>query len=394
MFFTFLNKDEVNYLDLPLIRKYPPDRVLLYFYNSTITIPVETYTELLSIVESGRAGQYLLRWYRLFEEIGLLEDADFFIANEYLDVIGPYYYPTTNSRVYFVKEMPNEEKYFTINDYESLNSFQALPNINKELQGYYKNRRNAKKSAKNKDELIKDIDMCLKSFREIKLINQHINFINKLLESRYNIVSQIDLMPIMPDNIPIKPHNIKGSTIAKENVIPFTKIKLKRKAEIAPPSFNYDTKVYLIKYREYEKACDRYKEILNNWHNICPEFLEKCYLDIEEAEQKLKKATETLETYNHIINKSYVHENYQDVFALEKFKHYMETGRAENLQDCMNILEDEKYWQDIKDSQLRIENTIYFLQSETDLTRFADENINKYLKQFHELAATTDNISD
>ncbi|NLJ72315.1 MAG: hypothetical protein GX333_04795, partial [Syntrophomonadaceae bacterium] len=63
-------------------------------------------------------------------------------------------------------------------------------------------------------------------------------------------------------------------------------------------------------------------------------------------------------------------------------------------QDCMNILEDEKYWQDIKDSQLRIENTIYFLQSETDLTRFADENINKYLKQFNEVAATMDNIND
>lgn len=394
MFFTFLNKGEVNYLDLTIIRKYPPDKILFYFYNSAITIPISTYTELISIIENEKAGQYLLRWYQLLHDLDTAEDIEAFRENEFLDIIGPYYYPATNTRLYFVKDYLDNEKYFTLEDFELLNSLLATPNSNKDLQAYYKNRRNAKKSAKNKEELLKDIEMCIKSFTETQILNQHINYLNKLLESRYSIVENNNLEPLMPDIIPVKPHILKENNVSKDNVISFTKIKLKRKTETTEASFNHDTKVYFIRYREYEKACDRYKLILSNWPDLSPAFLEKCYYDIEEAEEKLKKAAQTLDMYNQIIEKSYIHSDYQDTNTLEKFKYYLETGRADNLQDCMNLFEDERYWKDIKASQNRIENTIYFLQSETDLTRFADENINKYLKQFNEVAACIDEISD
>jgi len=49
-------------------------------------------------------------------------------------------------------------------------------------------------------------------------------------------------------------------------------------------------KIYLLRYREYEKACDRYKAILESWEDFCADFLERCYIDIEIAESKLKNA--------------------------------------------------------------------------------------------------------
>ena len=58
-----------------------------------------------------------------------------------------------------------------------------------------------------------------------------------------------------------------------------------------------------------------------------------------------------------------VHADYQDINTLSAFKHYLETGRANDLQDCMNLFEEERHWDEIKASQERIENTIYFLQN-------------------------------
>ncbi|NLB88117.1 MAG: hypothetical protein GX790_02665 [Syntrophomonadaceae bacterium] len=122
--------------------------------------------------------------------------------------------------------------------------------------------------------------------------------------------------------------------------------------------------------------------------------MDKCFEDIDVAEEKLKKANSILEIYNTILSKSFIHPDYQEISTLETFKYYLETGRANDLQDCMNLFEEERHWKEIKASQNRIENTIYFLQSETDLTRFADENINLYLRRFNEAAASLDKFND
>ncbi|HZJ85301.1 MAG TPA: hypothetical protein VFD02_07155 [Syntrophomonadaceae bacterium] len=395
MFFTFLNKENAHYLDLAVIRRYPPDKILFYYYNSAITFPLDTYLELLDTVDKEKPRQYLTRWFNLLEGLDVTEDMEFFEHNEFLTKIGPYYYPETNSRIYFTKETISPDKFLTVEDMEVLTTLQNYPAIAKEIQTYYKSRKNAKKTAKNKEDLLKDIDICLKSFAETEILGQHINFINKLLDSRYSIVEQINLEPMEPDNIPIKPQAVGGNVLPKDNIIPFSKIKRKSKNEISVGNtFNYDTKVYFIRYREYEKACDRYKLILSDWPNLYLDFLDKSYQDIDENEAKLEKANSALNIYNYIIHKSYVHADYQDLATLEKFKSFLETGRANNLQDCMNLFEDEKYWKDIRASQDRIENTIYFLQSETDLTRFADENISKYLQQFNETAAHLEELND
>ena len=389
MFFTFLNKENVHCVDLAVMKKYAPEKVLFYYYNSGLTISIRTCAELIATAESEQASKTLMKWHQLLTQLEVLSDFSHFEQNEYLTNLGPYYHPHTNSRLYLTKDHIALSNNLNPEDMEILMGLHKTPEVNKELHAYYKNRRNSKKVSKNKEDLLKDVEMCIKSLNETEALNQHINYINKLLESRYALVEQTDLAPMEPDNVPVKPLSNIDNYVKPDNVIPFTKIKIKKKTEKNEgASFNHDTKVYFIRYREYEKACDRYKALLSEWPTLYQTFIDKCFRDIDMAEEKLKKANSALEIYNTIILKSYVQPNYQDVRILEKFKYYLETGRANDLQECMNLFEEERCWKDIKASQNRIENTIYFLQSETDLTRFADENLNQYLKQFNEAAAS------
>lgn len=393
MFFTFLDKENPNWVDLSVMETYTPDEVLYFYYNSSLYIKLSTYSELLAAQGQENTNINLNEWFMLFEQLNVQEDLDILQENEYLSEQGPYYYLPTNTRIYFTKEDLLPYNQLTTEDMETLLNLSEPIEIDSELHKYYKSRKNAKKSPKNKEELLKDVEMCIKSLAATEALHKHINFLNKLLEKRYSLIEKSDLSPAQPDNIPIKPTPANEGNINKDNVIPFSRIR--KKPSNHTPSFNHDTKVYFIKYREFEKACERYKLALLDWSaNDYKVFMDKCIEDIDIAEEKLKKATSILEMYNTILSKSFVHPDYQEISTLETFKYYLETGRANDLQACMNLFEEERHWKEIKASQTRIENTIYFLQSETDLTRFADENINLYLRKFNESAASLDNIND
>lgn len=94
----------------------------------------------------------------------------------------------------------------------------------------------------------------------------------------------------------------------------------------------------------------------------------------------MNQALQALELYNTILDKSSVHADYQDVKILETFRYFLETGRASDLQECMNLYEEEKHWQEIKASQERIENTIYFLQNSSDQGLIASEQLDLLLR--------------
>jgi hypothetical protein len=258
-------------------------------------------------------------------------------------------------------------------------SFQTTPAPEQELHRYNKTRKNAKKVAKNKEELIEDLNMCIAALKETERLNKHINYLNKVLEMRCAIVEQEEVSPPEPDNLPDKPekpNDAERSTL--NNLIPFSRVRNKQSPK-NNCNYNHEMKIYFIRYREYEKACDRYKNALEIWGNLYTPFINRCMQDIQKAESQLKYTQKMLGVYNNIVNKSYVHADYQDIKTLTTFKHYLETGRAIDLQDCMNVFEEEKHWSEIKASQERIENTIYFLQSDNDNFRYADKKINEIL---------------
>ncbi len=109
--------------------------------------------------------------------------------------------------------------------------------------------------------------------------------------------------------------------------------------------------------------------------------MDNCFRDIEMAELNIKRSHKQLQIYNTILVKSFIHSIYQDTQTLSTFRHYLETGRAHNLQECMNIYEEECHWSEIKASQERIENTIYFLQGANEDYQTASQHIDQIIKR-------------
>jgi hypothetical protein len=394
VFFTFLNKDNPDYPDISLMTGYFPDVVLTYYYNSSLKIPLSIYLQLKQMAaENTDAGAPIREWEMFFDEISLDCDLENFISSEYIETIGPYYYPLTNTRIYLCKNIPNQTDVFTAEDMGILINLEHTPELNSELYSYYKSKKGNKKPAKNEAELIKELNMCLASLREIEKTNRHINFLNKFLEQRYAIVEHENLQPLEPDNLPDKPQKEEEKELPANNLIPFSLIVNRRKKvneKSHNNNFNYEMKVYIIRYREYEKACDRFKTMLENWSQYYEVLMDNCFRDIEMAEHKMKRAHKNLQVYNTILVKSSIHSIYQDTQTLTTFRHYLETGRAHNLQECMNLYEDECHWSEIKASQERIENTIYFLQGGNEDYRTASDHIDKIINRVnnksHELA--------
>jgi len=384
VFFTFLNKDNPIYPDISLMTGYYPDLVLTYYYNSQLKIPLSTYLQLKQIAaENTNAGAPIREWEMFFAEIDLDADLDSFSSNEYIWTIGPYYYPLTNTRIYLSKDTPTPAELLTTENLDYLISLEHTPELHSELYSYYKSRKGNKKAAKNESELIKDINMCLTSLREIEKVNRHINFLNKFLEQRYAVAEEENLQPAEPDNLPIKPLKEEERELPVSNLIPFNLIvnRKRKQTEKNSSNFNHDMKVYIIRYREYEKACDRFKAILENWSQYYEALMDNCFRDIEMAELNIKRSHKQLQVYNTILVKSFIHSIYQDTQTLSTFRHYLETGRTHNLQECMNLYEEECHWSEIKASQERIENTIYFLQGANEDYRTASAHIDQIIKR-------------
>lgn len=383
MFFIFLNKDDTHYIDISTLRQYTPSQVIFYFYNSFIKISVETYLQAKELSKDEQLDSPLNCWIELLDnELEASTDLSILQNNEYLNMIGPYYYPRTATRFYFTKENISANEIITAEDLSTIIFLDNTPPLDKGLYSYQKGRKSIKKSVKNINELIKDIDMCIASLQEIEKLNKHLNYLNKFLEKRYTIVEQKELLPPEPDTIPEKPKKADQNQDSANNIVPLNVISRRRKqSEKISNNFNHEMKVYFIKYREYEKACERYKTVLINWDQLYQELMDNCFRDIDLAEEKLRNSHKYLKIYNTIIEKSYVHADYQDIKSLNIFKSYLETGRANDIQDCMNLFEEDKHWNEIKASQERIENTIYFLQNSDEGTRFASEHFDQLFKR-------------
>ena len=97
-------------------------------------------------------------------------------------------------------------------------------------------------------------------------------------------------------------------------------------------------------------------------------------------ESKAKTARAGLVIYNNILNKSIIHADYRNRESLIHFKYYLETGRAAEIQECMNLYEEERHWAEIKESQARIENTISLMRSDDVDTSQLSQQMDNLIK--------------
>ena len=376
MFATFLNKEDRHSLDLSAFINYSPEQLMFYYYNSWINISMDTYLQMKEWLANGYGNSSNLEaWLNLIEEEMHVEsDLLNLQENEYLNSIGPYYFGPTCTQFYFSKLYTIEHEPLTSSDFAFLFNFNNIPHANKHLQKYSSSRKITKKIARNKDELIRDITMCILSLEQIENTNRFNSYLSLLLEERNGILAAYDTLPPEPAPVPDKPFKPAEPPSTLDRLLTMGISKRKQKDYQKKCSdYNRNMKIYFIRCREYEKACDRYKEALHDWNQYRGDFLKKCQHDLQELDDKRNEAQALLDIYHYIINKSFVHSNYQKLETLNSFKRYLETGRANDIQDCMNIYEEEQLWTEIKASQERIENTIHFLQSENDALSLASE---------------------
>ena len=381
MFKTFLDKTERQYLDLSTLLNYHPGQVLYYYYNSYIKLPLAVYIELTNLAKKERdLDAPIFAWLELFEDqLEITADILSLADSKFLHTIGPYYYPCTNSRFYFTKASAPAEV-ITAADINTFLELDASLPISREILSYSKTRRDGKKQ-KTIEDMIKDISMCIVSLTEIDKLEKHIIYLNKCLEQRYHIVEQEDFYPQEPDNLPEKPEKMVLPPRENNNLVSFILPGIwKKKYQDVYEHFSHDTKVYLIRYREFEKSLERFKKVLLEWNNHKWNLTDKCFEDIAVLESKAKTARAGLVIYNNILNKSIIHADYRNRESLIHFKYYLETGRAAEIQECMNLYEEERHWAEIKESQARIENTISLMRSDDVDTSQLSQQMDNLIK--------------
>jgi len=382
MFTTFLNKEDRHLLDLSVFIKYSPEELLFYYYNSCINMTLETYLEMKEWLGNCYGNpDNLIKWLDFMgQEIDAVQDLESMHESEYLNYIGPYYYVPTNTQFHIMRFNPIEHNPLTSADFDALFSLHKLPSADRPLHKYSQSRKTVKKAARSKDELIRDICMCAASLRKIENLNQYILYINKFLERRKAICNAAEICPPEPAPVPEKPQK-PADAPAKLKLL--DTIGIARRWPHNKPAYcadyNRKMKIYFIKCREHEKACERFKKARQDWGEYRESFLKKCQFDIKEASSVLKEILALQSVYKDVIRKSFIHPDYQEVDILNRFQRYLETGRADNLQGCMNIYEGERHWIDIKAGQERIENTIHYLQPENEALKLANQEIGRLI---------------
>lgn len=370
MFLTFLHKEDYHFLDLSVFINCSPEKIMFYYYNSFMRINLETYHQMKEWAMHDDSPKSCLNQWLEFLKVQMESRDDLMVLqeNEYLNEIGPYYYGPTNTRIYFYKLSSMSNEPLTSVDFAVLFNLDKSPAIDRRLQKYFKARKNINKPTRNREELVCDLDMCLEALHQIARMNLHCNYLNLLLNKRNELLLQEDLLPLEPEAMPAKPQKPEAPQLTFSSLLALNMSKTRQQEyEKACSDYKRRMKIYLIRYREYEKACERYKKALQDWEENHLLLIEKCIEHSEAVTAKLKTAQGLIEIYQTILSKSYIHPNYHQINPLTTCKHYLETGRANDLQACMNLYEEERYWREIKASQERIENTIHFLQGEIEI---------------------------
>ena len=139
MFATFINKEDRHNLDLSALISYKPDQLMFYYYNSWINISLETYLQLHEWYENGYGNQENLKlWIDLIDlEMNAGADLISMQDSEYLNSIGPYYYNSTGTQLFFIKSNLPEYETLTSNDFGILFDLHKIPTLDKRVQKYY-----------------------------------------------------------------------------------------------------------------------------------------------------------------------------------------------------------------------------------------------------------------
>ncbi|MGE5396275.1 MAG: hypothetical protein ACM3MK_01920 [Chitinophagales bacterium] len=388
MFRTFLNKEGYNNLDFSVFLEFSPDIVMEYFHHGIINLNLELYHELKrQFADPENYNENIPKWLLFIDKILEMEDdLENLAENPNLNCAGPAYYTKTNTRFFFSKDNPPEE---TINseDIHQLEELACTPCIDDLIAKYYATLKCKPSSKKSREELLYDLDICITALDVSNQINRQVEFQNHLIMEREKFLNAPYMVlaePSKPEDKPDKPQK-KNFTI--KAILNRNREKL-NSYSAACEQYNHNLKIYYIKYREYEKSCDRYKKALKEWETEKNHLINWSIEDIKKSKLKIKKGNRILKIYNEVLRSLDIHQYYLNLNALRSFRHFLESGRAATLQECMNLFETQLQWEQLRDSQARIERnilaTVYYISPEAAATKDDSSNTSAKLESIIE----------
>lgn len=370
MLLSFFGKDGNNNLDISVFLEYPPDIVLEFFQQSYVNISLSVYRELKDqFADPDNLNENIPKWVLFIDKLLDMEDSLFSLEeNRNLDFVGPAYYIKTNTRFFFYKTCFEHEG-ITAQDIAEMVELNSTPAINDLIAKHYATLKCKPASRKSREELLNDLQISITALEEIEHISRQIMFQRQLIEIReafLNAPYAALIEPEKPEDKPEKPvpkYSFMGGLLNPKSRAAF---------EAACQQYNHDLKVYYMKYREYEKACDRYKNALKDWESEKNYLINRSIEDIKKAKLKIKKGNRIIKIYNEVLTSLDIHPQYQSIVPLTRFYYFLETGRALSIQECMNLYEQEQSLEELKESQERLERnimaTVYYLHSEAAAT--------------------------
>ena len=370
MLLSFFGKDGNNNLDISVFLEYPPDIVLEFFQQSYVNISLSVYQELKDqFADPDNLNENIPKWVLFIDKLLDMEDSLFSLEeNRNLDFVGPAYYIKTNTRFFFYKTCFEHEG-ITAQDIAEMVELNSTPAINDLIAKHYATLKCKPASRKSREELLNDLQISITALEEIEHISRQIMFQRQLIEIReafLNAPYAALIEPEKPEDKPEKPvpkYSFMGGLLNPKSRAAF---------EAACQQYNHDLKVYYMKYREYEKACDRYKNALKDWESEKNYLINRSIEDIKKAKLKIKNGNRIIKIYNEVLTSLDIHPQYQSIVPLTRFYYFLETGRALSIQECMNLYEQEQSLEELKESQERLERnimaTVYYLHSEAAAT--------------------------
>jgi len=367
---SFFGKDGNNNLDISVFLEYPPDIVLEFFQQSYVNISLSVYQELKDqFADPDNLNENIPKWVLFIDKLLDMEDSLFSLEeNRNLDFVGPAYYIKTNTRFFFYKTCFEHEG-ITAQDIAEMVELNSTPAINDLIAKHYATLKCKPASRKSREELLNDLQISITALEEIEHISRQIMFQRQLIEIReafLNAPYAALIEPEKPEDKPEKPvpkYSFMGGLLNPKSRAAF---------EAACQQYNHDLKVYYMKYREYEKACDRYKNALKDWESEKNYLINRSIEDIKKAKLKIKNGNRIIKIYNEVLTSLDIHPQYQSIVPLTRFYYFLETGRALSIQECMNLYEQEQSLEELKESQERLERnimaTVYYLHSEAAAT--------------------------
>ncbi len=370
MLLSYFGKEEYNNLDISVFLEYPPDIVLDFFQLSFVNISLSVYQELKDqFADPGNLNENIPKWVLFIDKLLDMENSLFALEeNSNLDLVGPAYYVKTNTRFFFFKTCFEHEG-TTAQEIAELLELNATPTIDDLIAKHYATLKCKPSSRKSREELLNDLQISISALEEIEHISRQVQFQRRLIKTRESFLNAPYAALIEPDNPMDKPEK----PVQKNSFLNgLFNLKGRANFEEACKQYNHDLKVYYIKYREYEKACDRYKNSLKEWESEKNHLINRSIEDIKKAKLKIKKGNRITKIYNEVLNSLEIHSQYQNIPSLTRFYYFLDTGRSFSLQECMNLYEQELYWEDLKESQERLERnvmaTVYYLHAEAAAT--------------------------